>query len=419
MQVDSSRRRRGALALALGLVVAVPAAGCGTPATVATRRGSSTGASTPPRSAGRTSTTSTSLPGPTATTAPPTTGFLAQSVTFVSDDDAWVLGAVACPAGWCTAVRHTLDRGRTWSSVSAPPAPIDTGSTGVSRLRFADPSDGFAFDPGLWVTHDGGTSWHQVVLAAGVGVLDLATADGEVFAAACPGAPSCVGPAVLYRSPSGSDRWQPLGDAVLPPRTHSVDLQVQGHAVYLLAEGGGTATILGSPDGSHFAVLPDPCPTAGPGYWSTVDLSASTPTDLAVLCAGNAAAGSEQKQVFVSTDGGHTYRQVAVPPFLGDAGAIAAATPTTLVVSARSGASWLYRTTGAGTGWTAAITFDDGGMGVTDLGFTDATHGVVVHAPPGGLLQLVGTAPATAGLGTLYLTDDAGASWYPVTIPGA
>ncbi|MHB1582874.1 MAG: WD40/YVTN/BNR-like repeat-containing protein [Acidimicrobiales bacterium] len=400
------------MVLALGWGLSTAAAGCGGPGPRAPQGAPTTA----PLGTTATSTTTTT-PAPTPTLPPGSSVFLAQSVTFVSDADAWVLGAVRCDVGWCTAVRHTQDRGRNWTSVPAPPTTIDTGSEGVSRLRFADPDDGYAFGPGLWVTHDGGSTWSQQSLAGGADVLDLAAADGEVYAVACPGAPSCVGPAVLYRSPSGNDRWRPLGDAVLPLRTYSVDLQVQGHAVSLLAKGVGTVTILGSPDGSHFADLPDPCPTSGPDYWSPADLSASTPTDLAVLCAGNGAAGSEQKQVFVSSDGGHTYRQVALPPFLGDAEAIAAASPTTLVVSARSGASWLDRATGADTGWTTALTFDDGGMGVSDLGFTDATHGQLVHSPPGGLLQLAGTALPPAGLGTLYLTDDGGASWYPVAVP--
>lgn len=401
------------MALAFGCGLALSVAGCAgpgsTPSPTTTTTTGSTTSSAPPATA------------PTSTsTLPPNAGFLAQSATFVSDGDAWVLGAVRCPTGWCTAIRHTLDRGRTWSSLPAPPAGLDAPTTGVSRLRFADPSDGFAFGPGLWVTHDGGASWHPEVLAPGAGVLDLAAADGQVYAVACAGGPPCTSPPVLYRASADGDRWEPVRGVELPAATYSSHLQLQGQAVYLMAQAsGGAVTLLGSPDGSHFAVLSDPCPTPRSGYWSAVDLSAATASDLAVLCAGNAAAGSEAKQVFVSSDGGHSYRQVAAPPFLGDAEGIAAASPTTLVVSARSGASWLFRATGFDTGWTTAVTFDDGGMGVTDLGFTDATHGVVVHAPPGGLLQLVGTAPATAGLGTLYLTDDAGASWYPVAIAGA
>ncbi len=357
---------------------------------------------------------STVSPSSSTTTAPPSsTSFIAQSVTFISDDDAWVLGAVHCQKGWCPAIRHTTDRGELWTSVSAPSASIDTGTQGISDLRFADSLDGFAFGPGLWVTHNAGANWHQVSLPGSV--LTLAAADRKVYAVvSCSAYPSCTNPARLYQTPAGTDAWQEVPGVALPPTSYSVVLQLQGRGVYLLVA--GTSTFIRSYDGTNFQSLSDPCPaqSTGPAY-SPGSFALSTASDLAVLCGDGVAAGSQKKEVYVSIDGGETYSEVAAPPFTGDASEIAAANPTTLVVSAQSGASWLYRATGADTTWTTPVSFNDGGVGVTDLGFTDMTHGVFIHGGPTALRILGGVNPPS-GLGTLYLTEDAGATWHQVHI---
>ena len=53
-------------------------------------------------------------------------GFRPMSVTFVSADQGWVLGSAPCSTGRCPVIAHTLDGGRTWSTIPAPQTPIGT-----------------------------------------------------------------------------------------------------------------------------------------------------------------------------------------------------------------------------------------------------------------------------------------------------
>jgi hypothetical protein len=351
---------------------------------------------------------------------------LAQSITFISNDDGWLLGAARCPAGWCTALRRTKDRGRHWSAVPNPPAPISEAiskysSPDINELRFANASDGFAFDPGLWVTHDAAARWHRVNLHGGV--LALATSATTVYAVVAPCWPftstTCSSPTRLYRSPVGTDAWREVPGVVLPGDREEVALGVRGSAVYLLV--GGTRYFVGATDGRHFVKVTDPCPPvqAAPGY-ALASLALPAAKTLAVLCGDGVAAGSEPKAVYVSTDGGRTYRQVATPPREGDVGELAAGSSTTLVMTAQSGASWVFRTAGTDTKWTTTLTFADGGIGLGDLSFTDSAHGAVIHAPADPVLfPLSSKYPAhLPDPGTLFLTDDGGISWQPVVVDG-
>ena len=347
---------------------------------------------------------------------PSSSGFLAQSVTLLSNDDAWLLGGARCSSGWCIAIRHTIDRGRSWTAVPAPPAPLDADHPeGVSELRFADAADGFAFDPGVWATHDGAAHWHQVHLPGAV--LAMASADREVYAVVAPCWPftgSCTTPARLYRSPTGVDAWQLVAGLSLPSQL-GVVLRLQGSRVFLLVEASPAPYLVGSVDGSQFGRLVDPCPFPSTGPRSApAGLTVSTVSDLAVACSGGAAAGSEGKRVYVSADGGHTYRRIADPPLGGEAGELAAANLTTLLMTASSGASFIYRTSGADTAWTMPVWFGDGGVGFTDLGCSDPTHCAVVY----GRAEMAATISANPPphLGTLYLTDDGGATWQAAVV---
>src|ERR1700676_22227 len=116
--------------------------------------------------------TPSSLPSPSPSSSPSPlpakasipAGFEPNSVTFVSLKMGWVLGGAPCASGTCLALLRTLDSGRTWSTVQAPPtlySPASSPDQGVSEVRFADARDGWAFEPQLWSTHDGGVHWRQ------------------------------------------------------------------------------------------------------------------------------------------------------------------------------------------------------------------------------------------------------------------
>jgi len=342
--------------------------------------------------------------------------FLAQSVSFISNDAGWLLGAARCRSGWCTAVRRTADRGHTWTAVSAPPARISGDGSSldhITELVAAGPLDLFAFRPGLWSSHDGGTRWEPVRLPGPV--VALAAGGSAVYAAVMPCyqvAQRCERGGHLYRSPIGRDDWRRVPGPVLSPLS-SPELTVHGSAVVLLAAGASASPLLVAPDGDHFARRRQPCPSAlAEGGMAPVGLAASGPTDLAILCAGNAGAGSAQKSVYVSTDAARTFHRIADPPLGGDPGQMAAASPTTFVVAAASGASWLYRTVGHDTRWTTARRFGDGGVGFTDLGFSDRLHGAAIYGEASVAESVTGQPPPLPGV--VYLTNSGGRTWFPI-----
>ena len=98
----------------------------------------------------------------------PPLNFQPTSVTIVGAGSGLV-GAVIGQAGTpghcstadCTSLAGTSNYGASWYGVSAPVAPGPNGSTGVSQLRFANISDGWAFGPALYETSDGGWPWTQ------------------------------------------------------------------------------------------------------------------------------------------------------------------------------------------------------------------------------------------------------------------
>jgi len=364
--------------------------------------------------------TTTTRPSSSPRITPALPAFLAQSITFTSNKDAWLLGAARCATRWCTTVRHSTDRGGKWAMVTAPIASIGSKTTTqISELRFANQADGFAFNPGLWVTHDASAHWHRVNLHGAV--LALATSTTEAYAAVAPCWPftstTCSSPSRLYRSPVGSDAWYEVRGVALPQSASPTVLDVRGSAVYLLLA--SQNYFIGARDGLHFVKFGEPCPSShtGPGY-GPADLAVSSAMDLAILCGGGVAAGSESKKAYVSTDDGRTFHQIATPPFSGDVGELAAASPTTLLMTAQSGASFVYRTSGTDSRWTTPLEIGDGGMGFYDLDFTDAVHGAVIHGPAALLFLSAGQINLLPDPGELYITNDGGNSWHQVVLGG-
>jgi len=235
---------------------------------------------------------------PTQSPAPPA-GFDPLAFTAISPTQFWVLGTNGFCAPCAPIIERTKDGGKTFISIPAPPAKFapyyqnaDRGT--VSDLRFANPSDGWAFGRDLWATHDGGAHWRSIDSSGGDIALEPGS-NGRVFAVieGCIGSSSCA--RWLMRADASGDAWTNLlsvpGNAPLP------SLAVHGDDVWLMA----------SPDlwhssngGATFVKLKSPCYADLGG-----NISAATPTVIWAFCATGLEGGP-----LVSTDAGASFRAI-------------------------------------------------------------------------------------------------------------
>lgn len=335
-------------------------------------------------------------------------GFRAQSVSWPTPADGWVLGAAPCPAGECTAVAHTADGGSRWSLVAAPPLPLaPSGENGVTGIRFADPRHGWAFGPALFATSDGGASWQSVRLpGGGRQVLALAAGGDAVYLATsvCDLGKECTRAPTVWRAAVPGTSWLPV-PARLPGNPTQVVLAARGSVVYVL----GTqvppdpdAFFVGTDDGRRWSARPSPCDKAQDQ--ALVDVVPVSDTAVALLCVGDPGRSRAVKHVFRSPDTGLSVVDAGTTDTLGIQSRLAA-TAGTLLVTSRSSGDWLYRSVGGGK-WAAVLDLADGGVGWNDPVFSAGQTAWVVYGPaaeapdlPGGLLQ----------------STDAGLTWTPVT----
>ena len=136
--------------------------------------------------------TNTSPLGSTDTTTPVTgigprggvipAHFQPTSFTAVSLEEWWMPGTARCltGSGTCGAIVRTTDAGSRFAGIPSPPV----SAKDVTQVRFANALDGYAFDPELWETTNGGTSWARVTTPGPVAELEVA--DGEAYALTCP-----------------------------------------------------------------------------------------------------------------------------------------------------------------------------------------------------------------------------------------
>jgi photosystem II stability/assembly factor-like uncharacterized protein len=339
-------------------------------------------------------------------------------VTFTSPSLGYVLGATGgCASPPCTSLLRTTDGGAHWAGVPAPrtalaPDPASEGQlTSVSRVRFADDRDGWAYGPGLWATHDGARSWHRLPLNARV--LDLAAAAGRVNAITSPCQTAVPCPNLtLLQSQADRDEFRSVAmqsDATSSTAMLALHLPAGFAALGSTAAKAGavgpTALQATAADGRTWRPFPDPCRVSR--RLSLSSLAAPDARTLFTLCSGQGAAGSSQKQLVATRDG----RSVVVgsPDPRGDGGQLAAASTSTLVIATSSAAGWLERSTDGGHRWHTVAQYLDGGVGFTDLGFTTPTRGVVIHG------KAVNGARGPQPVEELLMSTDGGTSWHHVT----
>ncbi len=342
--------------------------------------------------------------GPAGTAVP--ASFKPDSVTFVSRDLGWVLGTADCGGSSCLAIVRTTDAGATWSAIPAPASTLALapyGNSGVSRIRFADPLDGWVFGPELWATHDGGATWTRLSIpgvTAGSPIAALETARGTVHAAIYDGSAVRVATSAI-----GSDSWR-LSDATAmigAGPVPSTQIVLQGDAGWLLQVDRTVVGGLRLVAGQWQAWQPPCAAVAGPAI-----LAASSANDLVAACDVGLWSNPEGERLFVSHDGGASFGRLAPHlPITSVTGTAAADTRT--IVVAGNGASSSASMSSGGSGSTLATSFDGGaswsttvlsqaGLQLVDIGFTTPQQGVVIEA---------GVA--------LLMTDDGGHTWREVT----
>jgi photosystem II stability/assembly factor-like uncharacterized protein len=327
---------------------------------------------------------STTTPtGPPPLGGPAPAGFGAQSFTAISELNWWMLGDAPCSSPPCTSIVRTTDGGRTFVGIPAPRPQDPSGSDRVSQLRFADPRDGFAYGPGLWVTHDGGAHWQS---QSNGRVDNLAIGGGYVYAIEVTN--QSTGAGQLLRSPVGDTRfWQNLtaaGNAFGGLWVHGSDVLLESQT------GSGQQFEISHDSGATFSRYAAPPSVA-------CQFEEPEPPVVWAHCATGMLSGTWR-----SGDGGQHFSQLGGLPELPNSAAFGSASATTAVVGFRQ----LYRTTDAGATWTKV----SGPVGITwwqYIGFTDPTHGVA--------LGYVGSEQPSNE--RLYYTTDGGATYHLVAVP--
>jgi photosystem II stability/assembly factor-like uncharacterized protein len=329
-------------------------------------------------------------------------GFTATSVTFVSTQEAFVLGTAPCSHAPCTSIVRTVDRGASWRGLPAPVVPLSSpGGAGAWGIRFATPEHGFVFGDGLWETTDGGQRWTRVAYPGG-SILSLAVIDGQVLAltATCSAQGGCAESGTLLRRPLAAGAWTQVTQVRTSGTTDPTDMIATQAGVAAVLD--GTDVAVTSNGGMTITRQPTPCGTTTMMRESSIAVIA--PDGLALLCTGQGYTGHTVKTVYTNGNLGATWIKAGMPGSAGDGGTIAAASRARLVIATASAASWLYYSGDGAAQWQTVLTEPDGGQGWADLGFTTASDGVVIHGP------------ASKGFaGQLMLTQDGGLTWRQVS----
>lgn len=302
--------------------------------------------------------------------APVPSNLSATSLTAVSPDTFWVLGAT----GGEPALVRTDDGGKSFTSLRLPDETASLrSSSGVEpAVRFADENNGWYFGRGgLWATHDGADTWSPIDAPASVDQLEAA--GGYVYVLA---------DGQLRRSSTDEDSWQEL-DADL---TDPADLAVSNDLLVITDRNEtGTRVLVSGNAGEDFDEYATPCaPELSAGL-----VSAASDDGLWLSCPTGMAAS-----VVHSTDGGRSWEPVSTG---------GPAVPNSAIVAARDAHSAVVMFVGRAIPAEASTELsqpagDEGNLPQLGdpvfAGFTTPEVGYVIDTE-----------------GALFRTTDGGASW--------
>jgi hypothetical protein len=365
----------------------------------------------------------------TSGTVPPA-DFRPTSVTVVGTGTGGLVGAVIGQAGppcynpkYCTSLAGTSNYGSSWYGVSAPVATGPDGAVGISQLRFANLTDGWAFGPALYETSQGGWPW-QPVQTNGLRVTDLEATGQGATATALAIFASCTGSGIdfardctsfsLYSGAAGSTSWKPVTvpaafQHMSTGQASSATLVISGSTGYLLTP---TGYVLSGPvsGGAWTEAGKAPCqpgPAQANGQPADAQLAANQ-SQLLLACDSQSAGGTAQTTLYTSTDGA-TWKSAGVVPESGTATSLTSATSGQVILATTAG---IYYSADGGTSWhlasfnqpVASGPRSGPSGGVSYVGMTTGTLGVAV--------------PANANAAAIYVTTDGGKTWNSSPIAG-
>jgi len=377
---------------------------------------------------------------PAANASTPSPAFYPISVTFVSLNSGWALGATPCGGRTCLALEQTSDGGRSWARQALPKSvtnPADIRifpgyvAGGLLNIRFANSEDGWIFGAvlvqtaqgmtsrsAIWSTENRGHTWQTVAppsfSPAQGSVLDLEASAGTAYLLLLNG-----DQVELESSPVDRENWSivpglhfglPAGGANL---TGSIILD--GLAGWLV-EGNdrGTTGAARMVDG-HWENWVPPCANVG---GTETFPAAPTVTDLYAVCImggfgsiplnafapPGAVEGSAW--LYASTNGGYSFqpvRQLSRQGYsFGDTGALASPAPGVIFDSEQgAGASDLVASFDGGAQWSSLYRASS----IAYVGFTSPSQGVAIVQVTGGGLDNT----------AMIMTYDGGHQWHKVS----
>lgn len=334
-------------------------------------------------------------------------------IAFIDERYGWVLGRSTdcglqriCPV----AMSMTRDGGETWHAIPAP-ATYQSGSIapgGVEHIRFANRSDGWAFGPSLFSTHDGGLTWKEYPRMGEIVALEVTGRSVWAIERTCADVPPDACNLSLLVSTIDDQEWQP---APVQPALQNDGLQLvrpSEQQAWILHRGVLFKTDDGGMNWTRHII---PC---GGTHPQMPQISSIDAQNLALLCTGSGSEAMIPSLLYISSNGGEEWQlasEIHLPldnpqethQALND---FAMPSPDrAFIAMARS---TLFSTTDNGTTWNMAITAEDmsaleEGGGVWRVYFADEQHGWSIANIWNEQTETVDQ--------VLYHTDNGGENW--------
>ncbi len=391
-----SRLKNSVVASFVGVALSLVAASCGSAKTsVTATTKANAGTTTSTTSASNTSSTTevsttTTLPPIPSTVAAPS-DFAPHNFSFVSTTTGFMFGSYksgCSSSSSCSGLLRTSNTGQSWGLIhshgiyDATPLLANTSASGtgtaVSKVSFISPLTGYAFDPGLAFTIDGGANFSPLLSSFTTDTtrfLDVEVAGSTTYFAAVGLNFNGVSPNSIVIGSFSNISLTNVSPSIKIISTNSVNPQALSSEVATIRAypfgvavefgSGSFSTALVAPAGSSnfSAITANPCSQVQyslPNF-PPLAIAGTSPITLYALCASNPGAGSSEKTIFSSTNMGATWSQSGSAPNGGQPVGIDAFAPSSVVVSATSGATFLYTSSDGGKTFKTAFSGFPGG----------------------------------------------------------